>query len=174
MSEIKKQEGIEMSRIKLTGIVIVLTVVVSTMAGNVRLSQKLSLNLDVAKNIAAASAAFAAKNDWNVVIAIVDDGGHLLYFERMDGVQLGSIQIAIEKAETAVWFKRPSAKFERGVEGGRNVLLALPNGIPFEGGVPILWEGEIIGAVGVSGVTAQQDGMVAQAGADALTGIVGE
>jgi len=103
----------------------------------------------------------------------VDDGGHLVYFERMDGVQTGSIQVAIQKAQTAAAFKRPTRVFEEAVAKGRTALVSLPGGMPFEGGVPITVDGQVIGAVGVSGVTAQQDGMVAQAGVDALPKILG-
>lgn len=137
------------------------------------LATKKALTLEVAKQIAAASSEFAQKNKWNVVIAIVDDGGHLVYFERMDGVQTGSIQVAIRKAQSAAAFKRPTKVFEEAVAEGRTVLVALPGGMPFEGGVPITVEGQVIGAVGISGVTAQQDGMIAQAGADALPKILG-
>lgn len=134
---------------------------------------KKALTLAVAKEIAAASSRFAQKNKWNVVITVVDDGGHMVYFERMDGVQTGSIEVAIRKAKTAVAFKRPTRLFEEAVADGRTVLVALPGGMPFEGGVPITVGEEVIGAVGVSGVTAQQDGMIAQAGVDALPKIIG-
>jgi len=137
------------------------------------LATKKALTLEVAKRIAAVSAEHARKNDWAVVISIVDDGGHLVYFERMDNVQTGSIQVAIKKAETAVAFKRPTRLFEEAVAQGRTVLVSLPGGMPFEGGVPIAVDGQIIGAVGISGATAQQDGMVAQAGVDALPKILG-
>ncbi len=138
------------------------------------LATKKALTLKVAKEIAAASSRFAQKNQWNVVIAIVDDGGHLIYFERMDGVQTGSIEVAIRKAKAAAAFKRPTRLFEEGVKEGRTVLVALPGGMPFEGGVPITVGDEVIGAVGVSGVTAQQDGLIAQAGVDALPKILGQ
>jgi glc operon protein GlcG len=91
----------------------------------------------------------------------------------MDGVQTGSIQVAIRKAQAAAAFKRPTRLFEEAVAGGRTVLVALPNGMPFKGGVPISIEDQIIGAVGISGVTAQQDGMIAQAGVDALPKVLG-
>ena len=106
------------------------------------------------------------------MISIVDDGGHLVYFERMDGVQTGSIQVAIRKAQAAAAFKRPTKLFEEAVAEGRTVLIALPGGMPFEGGVPINIEDQVIGAVGISGVTAQQDGMIAQAGVNALLKIL--
>jgi len=138
------------------------------------LATKKALTLEVAKQIAAASERFAKTNQWNVVIAIVDDGGHLIYFERMDGVQTGSIELAIKKAQTSAAFKRPSRIFEEAVAKGRTALVSLPGGVPFEGGVPISVDGEMIGAIGISGVTAQQDGMVAQAGVDALPKILGQ
>ena len=138
------------------------------------LATKKALTLSVAKQIAAAAEKHAAENKWNVCIAIVDDGGHLVYFSRMDGTQTGSVQVSQRKAQTAIGFKRPSKVFEEGVAGGRNVLLALPGAVPLEGGLPLSAEGQMVGAIGVSGVTAQQDGMIAQAGVDALAGIVGK
>ncbi|UCG46010.1 MAG: heme-binding protein [Phycisphaerales bacterium] len=137
-----------------------------------KLATKKALTLEVAKQIAAASSEHARNNKWNVVIAIVDDGGHLVYFERMDGVQTGSVEVAIRKAKAAAAFKRPTRLFEQAVAEGRTVLVSLPGGMPFEGGVPISVEGQVIGAVGISGVTAQQDGMIAQAGVDALPKIL--
>jgi uncharacterized protein GlcG (DUF336 family) len=131
-----------------------------------------SLTLSVAKQIAAAAEKHAKDNKWNVCIAIVDDGGHLVYFQRIDGTQTGSVLVSQRKAQTAIAFKRPSKVFEEGVAGGRNALLGLPGAVPLEGGLPLVVEGEMIGAIGVSGVTAQQDGMIAQAGADSLAGII--
>ena len=138
------------------------------------LATKKALTLAVAKEIAAASGRFAQQNKWNVAITIVDDGGHLVYFERMDGVQTGSIEVSMRKAKAAAAFKRPTRLFEEDVAKGRTVLVALPGGMPFEGGVPIAAGGEIIGAVGVSGMTAHQDGLIAQAGVDALLKILGQ
>ena len=136
------------------------------------LGTKKTLTLSVEKQIAAAAEKHAAQNKWNVCIAIVDDGGHLIYFVRRDGTQTGSVQVAQKKAQTAIGFKRPSKVFEEGVAGGRNVLLGLPGAVPLEGGLPLSADGQMVGAIGVSGVTAQQDGMIAQAGVDALAGIV--
>ena len=136
------------------------------------LPTKKVLSLEVAKQVAAAAEKHARENKWNVCIAIVDDGGHLVYFQRLDGTQTGSVIVSQRKAQTAISFKRPSKTFEEGVAGGRNALLGLPGAVPLEGGIPLVVEGEMIGAIGVSGVTAQQDGMIAQAGADALAGIV--
>ena len=152
--------------------VVLPALLVSEAAPVAKLATKKALTLEVAKEIAAASGQFAKKNRWNVVIAIVDDGGHLFYLERMDGVQTGSIEVAIRKAKTAAAFKRPTKLFEEAVAEGRTVLVALPGGMPFEGGVPISVDGQVIGAVGISGVTAQQDGMIAQAGVDALPKIL--
>jgi glc operon protein GlcG len=132
------------------------------------LSTKKALNLTVAKQIAAAAEAEAVKNKWNVVIAIVDDGGHLVYLQRMDETQIGSVQVAQEKARTAVFFKRPSKALEDAVAGGRNAVLRLPGALPIEGGLPLTADGKVIGAIGVSGVTSQQDGQIAAAGAAVL------
>jgi uncharacterized protein GlcG (DUF336 family) len=133
-----------------------------------QLADKKALTLEAAKKAAAAAEAEAAKNRWTVVIAIVDDGGHLVYLSRIDGTQTGSIDVAIRKARTAQAFKRPTKVFEDAIAGGRTALLGLEGIVPLEGGVPILVGGQLIGAIGVSGVTSQQDGVVAKAGADAL------
>jgi uncharacterized protein GlcG (DUF336 family) len=139
-----------------------------------QLADKKALTLAVAKQIAAAAAAEAAKNNWNVVIAIVDDGGHLVYFERLDETQTGSIDVALQKARTATSFKRPTKALEDVLMGGRMTILTLPGALPVEGGVPIMLDGKVLGAIGVSGVTAQQDGQIAKAGADALPKILGK
>jgi len=160
-------------RMKQLWCVVVLMLLASEPAPVAELATKKALTLEVAKQIAAAAGQFAQRNQWNVVIAIVDDGGHLIYFERMDGVQTGSVQVAIRKAQAAAAFQRPTKFFEEAVAKGRTVLVSLPGGMPFEGGVPISVNSQIIGAVGISGVTAQQDGMIAQAGVDALPKILG-
>ena len=135
---------------------------------NAELPTKKTLNLDAARQIAAAAEKHARDNEWNVCIAIVDDGGHLIYFQRMDGTQYGSVLVSQRKAQTAIGFKRPSKVFEEGVAGGRNALIGLPGAVPLEGGLPLVIDGQMVGAIGVSGVTAQLDGMIAQAGVDAL------
>ena len=136
-----------------------------------QLATKKSLTLDAAKKISAAAEAEAIKNKWNVVIAILDDGGHLLYLQRMDETQVGSVEIALQKARTSVYMKRPSKALEDAVAGGRNAVLSLPNVVPVEGGLPLTADGKIIGAIGVSGVTSQQDGQIAKAGADAAAAL---
>jgi uncharacterized protein GlcG (DUF336 family) len=128
---------------------------------------KKTLTLEGAKKLASAAHDEAKKNGWSMAIAVVDDGGHLLYLERMDSTQVGSIRVAIEKAETAARFRRPTKVFEDAVAGGRNVVMSLTGVLPIEGGVPIVVDGDVVGAIGVSGGTAAQDGVVALAGAGA-------
>ncbi|WP_020177021.1 GlcG/HbpS family heme-binding protein [Methyloferula stellata] len=130
--------------------------------------QKPCLSLTDAKAVAAAAVAEVVRNGWTVVVAVVDDGGHLLYLERMDGAPKISAVIAPEKAKTAILFKRPSVALENVVAGGRIAILSLPGATMVEGGLPIVVEGEFIGAVGVSGMQLAQDGIVAAAGLSAL------
>src|SRR5881296_2455678 len=98
----------------------------------------------------------------------LDGAGHLVYLERIDDTQTGSIDVAIAKARGAVAYKRPTKVFEDAVTGGRNVIMALPHAMPVEGGLPLVVDGKLVGGIGVSGVTSQQDGQIAKAGADAL------
>jgi len=133
-----------------------------------QLADKKVLTLDGARKVAAAAEAEAKKNNWNVVIVVVDDGGNLLYLQRIDGTQTGSIQVAIDKARTAQAFKRPTKVFEDAIAGGRNAILGLNGALPLEGGLPIVVGGQLVGAIGVSGVTAPQDGQIAKAGAESL------
>ena len=130
---------------------------------------KSTIGLELAKKIAARAESEAAKNKWTMVIAVVDDGGNLIYLERMDGTQLGSIDVAQEKARTALKFKRPTKAFEDVVAGGRTAILSLPGVVAIEGGVPLLADGVIVGAIGVSGMKSAEDGVVAQAGAGAMS-----
>ncbi len=134
-----------------------------------QLTESNRLTLEGAKNILEAAEARAAQDNWTVAIAIVDAGGHLLAFSRIDGTQIGSIEVALNKAKASVFYKRPTKAFQDGLQGGNTGLLTLPGFIAFEGGVPIEHNGEIIGAVGVSGVTAAQDGIIANAGIAALS-----
>lgn len=133
-----------------------------------QLGSKKVLTLAAAKHIATRASAEAEKNGWKLVIAILDDGGHLLYLERMDGAQLGSIQVAQDKARSAVLFKRPTKALEEAVTGGRTVMMKLAGAIPVEGGHPIMAGEELIGAIGVSGASSAQDSQVAEAGLKAL------
>jgi len=126
------------------------------------------LTLQDAKRVAAAAEAEAQANSWRVVIAVVDDGGHLLYLQRSHDTQFGSVETAIMKANAAVAFQRPTKSSEDAVMSGRLIHLALPGVIPAEGGIPLLCDGTVIGAIGVSGVRSFQDGQIAQTGAAAL------
>lgn len=134
-----------------------------------QVATKPTLTLEMAKKVAAKAAAEAAKNNWTVVIAIVDDGANLVYLEKVDGTQIGSIEVAQAKARTAILFKRPSKIFEERVAAGANAIIALPGALPIEGGLPLVVNNTHIGAIGVSGVTSAQDGQIAAAGVTALT-----
>lgn len=130
-----------------------------------------TLSLADAKRVAAAASARALAEGWTVVIAIHDGGGNLLYLERADGTQLGSVLVAQEKSRTALLFKRPTKALEEGVLGGRVHMMSLPGVTAVEGGLPLIVDGEIVGSIGVSGVQSSQDGLVAAAGAEALTSL---
>lgn len=129
-----------------------------------QLATKKTLTLEAAMKIAAASEAEAKKNNLTMVICVVDDGGNIILLHKMDGTQLGSVQVAQDKAKTALNFKRPTKALEDAVAGGRNAVLKLTGAIPIEGGIPVTINGEIVGAVGASGGTSPQDAQVAQAG----------
>ena len=128
-----------------------------------QLPSRKTLTLDAARRIAAAAEAEARKNNWAVSVAVVDDAGHLMLFHRLDGAKLVATDIAIRKARTAVYFQGPTKSLEEEVAGGRTALL------PIDGGIPLIVEGVLVGAIGVSGVTGSQDAQCAQAGANALT-----
>ena len=130
--------------------------------------QKKSVSLEDARKAAAAAATEAKKNKWNMAIAVVDDGGHLVYFERIDETQFGSIDIAIGKARTAASLKRPTKALEDALNGGQYAILTFPNILPREGGLPIFADGKVVGAIGVSGGKSSEDAQVATAGVDAL------
>jgi len=127
------------------------------------------LALEDAKRIAVAAEAEAQLNGWRVVIAVVDDGGHLLYLQRSHDTPFGSIETAICKARAAVAFQRPTKASEDAVLSGRLIHLSLPGVIPAEGGVPLAIDGAIVGGLGISGVRSFQDGQIAAAGLAALT-----
>ena len=131
------------------------------------MKQKFILDLASAKRIAAAAEQEADGNDWQVAIVVVDDAGHLLYLQR-DTVQLGSIDVAINKAKSAALYKRPTKVWEDIVNGGRPGYMALPGLLPLEGGLPLVYKDETIGAIGISGVKSDQDGIIALAGVNAL------
>jgi uncharacterized protein GlcG (DUF336 family) len=118
--------------------------------------------------IHAASEAEARRNNWNVAIAILDDGGHLLHFSRMDGATPANAGIAVEKGRTAAISRRSTAKWQEFVKGGRTEMIKMPGILPVQGGVPIMVDKVCVGAVGVSGVQSHEDEQIAQAGIDAL------
>ena len=138
------------------------------------LPSKKILTLDAAKKIAAAAEAEAKKRGATVVIVVVDDGGHLLLLERLDDTQVASVEVGIGKARTAAIFRRPSKVFEDQVRDGRVAALALPGATPLQGGVPIVHQGKVIGAIGVSGNTPQEDEDIAKAGAASAVAAIGE
>lgn len=126
------------------------------------------LTLEDCQKVSAASLAEARNNSWNVTIAILDDGGHLLHLVRMDGATPANAGIAVEKGRTAAISRRSSGKWEDIVKGGRNAMLKMPGILPVQGGMPIMVDGTCVGAVGVSGVASHEDEQIAQAGIDAL------
>lgn len=129
------------------------------------------ISLEQAKKAMAAAEAEAKKNNWNVVISVVDSGGHLVMLQRLENTQYGSVNVATEKASTAVAYRRPTKVFQDLIaQGGVHLRLLNLTGDAgvLEGGVPIIVDGKIIGGIGASGVTSQQDAQIAQAGADAL------
>jgi uncharacterized protein GlcG (DUF336 family) len=133
---------------------------------------RLMLTLDDTKKIAAACEAEANRNGWPVVIAIVDEGGHLLHLSRLDDTQYGSIEVAIQKARAAIAFRRPTKVWEEHVASGHVRYLGLPGTLPIEGGLPITVNDQFIGAIGVSGVRSHQDAQIAQAGLNVAVKIV--
>jgi uncharacterized protein GlcG (DUF336 family) len=126
--------------------------------------------LESAKRVAAPALAEARRNNWSMAVAIVDGSGELVYFERIDGTQAASPTVAIEKARSAARFKRPTKALQDALAAGGEGLriLRLDSAVPIEGGLPLLMDGKIVGAIGVSGGTSQQDGQCAQAGANVL------
>ena len=128
----------------------------------------LNINLATAKKIAWAAAKEANRIKINAIIAIVDAGGHLIYLERFDKAQFGSIDVAVHKARCSVAYKRPTKSFEEAVNSGKISLLTLDDICIVEGGLPIIRSGKIVGAIGVSGGTSQEDGQIATSGVSAL------
>jgi glc operon protein GlcG len=130
---------------------------------------KVILTAEDAKLIAEAAEQHARDNNWAVVVAVVDDGGHLLHLHRMDGAAPISSDIAPGKARTAALGRRESRIYEEVIKGGRTAFLSAPLESMLEGGVPVVHEGEVIGAIGVSGVKSEQDAEIAKAGIAALS-----
>lgn len=129
-----------------------------------------AISLENAKKAAAPALAEAAKNNWNMAVAIVDPSGNLVYYEKMDNTQLGSANVAIDKARSAALFKRPTKALQDALAAGGEGLriLRIQGAVPVEGGIPLTMDGKIVGAIGVSGATSAQDAQCAKAGADAF------
>ena len=125
------------------------------------------LTLEDCKKMSAAAEAESRRHNWNVAIAILDDGGHLLHLVRMDGATPANAAIAVEKARTAAMTRRPSKMWEERVAGGRLSMLKMPV-LPVQGGLPIMVEGTCVGGIGASGVQSHEDEQIVQAGIDAL------
>jgi uncharacterized protein GlcG (DUF336 family) len=126
--------------------------------------------LDTAKKAVAAAIAEARKNNWNLAVAVTDTGGQLVYFERMDNTQHGSINVAIGKARSAALYKRPSKVWQDAVASGGGGLrvLGLEGAVPLDGGLPLIVDGKIVGGIGASGATGEQDAQCAKMGVDAV------
>ena len=140
----------------------------------ITLPEKKTLTLEAARVALAAAEAEALRNNWKVVIAVVDDGGHTVLLARLDGAQWSSIETAVEKARAAVAWKRPSRLLEESVNNGRIAFLSITQGMAvLQGGVPIEVDGALVGAVGVSGVRAADDEVIALAGINALKAALG-
>jgi glc operon protein GlcG len=135
---------------------------------NAQLLEKKVLTLEVAEKVAAAAEAEAKKRNATVVIVVVDDGGYPIILKRLDDTQVASVDVGIGKARTAAIFRRPSAVFEEQIRSGRVASLVLPGVTPLQGGLPLVYQGKVIGAVGVSGNTPQEDEDIAKAGVAAF------
>jgi glc operon protein GlcG len=155
-----------MHRIYLLGVMLSTSLVPRSVAA--QSPAAVAVTLERATRVAAAAETEARRNNWNVVIAVVDESGYLVLLRRMDNTQLGSVAVAQEKAKSAVLFRRPTKAFADAVASGRTAVLGLPGAIPIEGGIPLLAGERMVGAIGVSGVTAEQDGQIAQAGMKAF------
>jgi glc operon protein GlcG len=142
----------------------------SALGGHAQVVEKKTLSLEAAKKIAYSAEMAAKQRNVGVVIVVVDEAGHILVLERLDNTQVASVEVGIGKARTAAIFRRPTKEFEDAIAKGRTASLVLPGATPLQGGIPITYEGKVIGAIGVSGDTPQQDEDIAKAGASiALT-----
>lgn len=126
------------------------------------------ITLEQARKVAAATEAEAKKNNWNMVIVIVEPNGTPVYYLKMDGAQYGSVKVAMDKAKSSALFRRPTTAFEAGLKAGNTYLLQLADANAVPGGRPIVADGKVIGGIGVSGATGAQDDQCAAAGVAAL------
>src|ERR1051325_11656996 len=156
----------------LNSMLVALLLALSTSTARADLPTKKVLTLGVAKKIAEAAEAEAIKRGATVVIAVVDDGGHLLVLHRLDDTQVASVEVGIAKARTAAIFRRPSKVFEDQIRDGRVAALALTGATPLQGGIPIIVDGKVVGAIGVSGNSPQEDEDIAKVGAAATAAAI--
>ena len=148
--------------------IVLFAVAFCSRSASAQFQEKKALTLTAAKKMAAAAEAEAVKNKWTMVIAVLDDGGHLIYLEHMDGAQIGSIEVAQGKARTAVRFRRPSKFFEDALAANHFGVITLGDITAIRGGLPIMVDGQAVGAIGVSGGDPEQDEKCAEAGLSAL------
>jgi len=149
-------------------LIVLAMLVLSSAPARAQLPEKKVLTLEAAEKIAAAAEAEAKKRSATVVIVVVDDGGYPLVLKRLNDTQVASVEVGIGKARTAAIFRRPSREFEEQIKNGRLASLGLPGATPLQGGVPLILNGKVIGAIGVSGNTPQEDEDIALAGAKAF------
>jgi len=156
----------------LMGLALALTLSVSVVFAQMPNHYGAPINLETAKRVATAAIAEVKKNNWTMAVAIVDTAGDLVYFEKIDGTQTGSVRVSMDKGRSAALFKRPTKAWQDALATGGDGLrvLGLQGAVPVEGGLPLLMDGKIVGAIGVSGGSAAQDGVAAKAGADSLAG----
>lgn len=156
----------------LVGLSVLVTMVITASVAKAQMPNPYGASIDAAgaKSAAAPALAEARKNGWTMAVTIVDPGGNLVYFEKIDGTQIGSVSVSMAKAKSAAMFKRPTKAFQDVVAAGGDGLriLGLEGAVPVEGGIPLVKDGKIVGAIGVSGGTAAQDGQCAKAGADSV------
>jgi glc operon protein GlcG len=169
----KIRGGMKMGRKNLARCAMGMMLALSVLAGAVAQMPNpygLPISLENAKKAAAPALAEAAKNNWNMAVAIVGPSGDLIYYEKMDNTQLGSANVAIDKARSAALFKRPTKAFQDVLAAGGDGMrvLRLQGVVPIEGGIPLVMDGKIVGAIGVSGATSAQDAQCAKAGADTI------
>jgi len=155
-------------RTRISAMTLVLALLGLAGTGSAQFVEKKTVSLALAKKMATAAEAEATKNNWAMVITILDDGGNIVYIGRMDGAQLGSIDVSQGKAHTALAFRRPSKAFQDLVDQNQAHLVTLPHITAVQGGLPIMLDGKVVGAIGVSGGSSAQDEQCAQAGINAI------
>jgi glc operon protein GlcG len=171
--QLESEEERKMSRKMVVRSVVAVLFALCALAGAVAQMPNpygLPISLENARKAAIPALAEAVKNNWTVAVAIVDPGGNLVYYEKMDNTQLGSANVAIDKARSAALFKRPTKALQDALAAGGDAvrLLRLQGAVPIEGGIPLVMDGKIVGAIGVSGATSAQDAQCAKAGADTI------